>query len=355
MFSLRADGFSWADCVVVFEQLGRFCVPGRSSRRCCSANGADHRPRRADARRPCGSSTSTRSTTCVVLAGAGRAARRPASAIAGEPSTWPLDPLTPVAAVERAAGRRHDQRRRGRAPARGRGAHRRAPARPRRSVHRAGGRVRQGARAVRPADRLVPGDQAPAAPTCSCAPRSRAAAVYAAGAHLDDVDLASYADLDRGDLGRQGAGRRGRDRERQGRDAGVRRHGLHVGGRRAPLPEAGVGARHALRLGRRARRRRRRGRSAPQPDATVRPICMAATADHVLEALAQRLASDPDGPYLDFASSDAEQRAVHRAPDGRGVDAARAHARRRSASVTAIASRRCSTTAPSRSCRSSRR
>ena len=46
---------------------------------------------------------------------------------------------------------------------------------------------------------------------------------------------------------RQGAGRRSRDRERQGRDAGVRRHGLHVGGRRAPLPEAGVGARHALR------------------------------------------------------------------------------------------------------------
>ena len=28
VFSLRADGFSWADCVVVFEQLGRFCVPG---------------------------------------------------------------------------------------------------------------------------------------------------------------------------------------------------------------------------------------------------------------------------------------------------------------------------------------
>src|SRR5262245_39466194 len=26
--SLRKDGFSWADCVVVFEQLGRFCVPG---------------------------------------------------------------------------------------------------------------------------------------------------------------------------------------------------------------------------------------------------------------------------------------------------------------------------------------
>ena len=28
VFSLRADGFSWADCTVVFEQLGRSCVPG---------------------------------------------------------------------------------------------------------------------------------------------------------------------------------------------------------------------------------------------------------------------------------------------------------------------------------------
>src|SRR5689334_24867468 len=28
VFSLRNDGFSWADCAVVFEQLGRFCIPG---------------------------------------------------------------------------------------------------------------------------------------------------------------------------------------------------------------------------------------------------------------------------------------------------------------------------------------
>src|SRR6476620_6147525 len=28
VFSLRSDGFSWAACVVVFEQLGRYCVPG---------------------------------------------------------------------------------------------------------------------------------------------------------------------------------------------------------------------------------------------------------------------------------------------------------------------------------------
>ena len=28
VFSLRADGFSWADAVIVFEELGRACVPG---------------------------------------------------------------------------------------------------------------------------------------------------------------------------------------------------------------------------------------------------------------------------------------------------------------------------------------
>ena len=28
VFSLRADGFSWADAVIVYEELGRACVPG---------------------------------------------------------------------------------------------------------------------------------------------------------------------------------------------------------------------------------------------------------------------------------------------------------------------------------------
>ena len=28
VFSLRADGFAWADATIVFEQLGRHCVPG---------------------------------------------------------------------------------------------------------------------------------------------------------------------------------------------------------------------------------------------------------------------------------------------------------------------------------------
>ena len=27
VFSLRADGFAWADATIVFEQLGRHCVP----------------------------------------------------------------------------------------------------------------------------------------------------------------------------------------------------------------------------------------------------------------------------------------------------------------------------------------
>ena len=28
MFSLRADGFDWTDAAVVYEELGRACVPG---------------------------------------------------------------------------------------------------------------------------------------------------------------------------------------------------------------------------------------------------------------------------------------------------------------------------------------
>ena len=179
MFSLRADGFSWADCVVVFEQLGRFCVPGPLVASLLLGDGritglvdrtpspivdraSRHARRRCRARR------------------ARRAQRRRRARSSAEPSPWPLDPLTPVTKVACAARRRHDQRRRGRRSARaGADAHGRAATRPGRSVHRARRRVREGARAVRPPDRLVPGDQAPAAPTCSCAPRSRGRRVRA--------------------------------------------------------------------------------------------------------------------------------------------------------------------------------
>ena len=63
----------------------------------------------------------------------------------------------------------------------------------------------------------------------------------------------------------------------------------------------------------------------------------------VLDALAQRLASDPDGLYLDFEGD------VYTA---RAMDAAStrlAHRSPASGSGTATASRRCSTTGPSRS------
>ena len=86
------------------------------------------------------------------------------------------------------------------------------------------------------------------APTCSCAPRSRGPRCTP---RARTSTTPTSRDLDRAIAGAKVAGRRSRDRERQGRDAGVRRHGLHVGGRRAPLPEARVGARHSLRLGRR--------------------------------------------------------------------------------------------------------
>ena len=109
-------------------------------------------------------------------------------------------------------------------------------------VHRAGRRVRQGARAVRPADRHVPGGQAPL---------RQHARGHRAG--------------HRGGVGRR-PGRRDRRRPvrvhrrrspptlavpgrrpvRQPQHPGARRHRLHVGARRPPLPAAGHRARALL-------------------------------------------------------------------------------------------------------------
>ena len=335
------------------SSAGSAC-PARSSRRCCSATAGSP----ASSTRPRRSWIEHLDALDDVVVLAGRDALRASTASA-------LDGRA-VAVAARSAARRSrastrcpagdaDRRRRGGAATRGRGAHRRVPARARPTgcTELAVAYAKERVQFDRPIGG-VPGDQAPAAPTCSCAPRSRAPRCTPRARTSTTAD--ALAGLDRRVSRREGARGRGRDRQRQGRDAGVRRHGLHVGGRRAPLPEAGVGARHALRLGRRARRRRRGMRSAP-PSLTllsgrhgdVRPQTT------VLEALAQRLASDPDGPYLDFANTDGGSVAVHRARDGRGVDPARARARRRSASSTATASRRCSRTAPSRSSASSPR
>jgi alkylation response protein AidB-like acyl-CoA dehydrogenase len=91
VFSLRADGFSWADCVVVFEQLGRSCVPGPlvpslllgDGRIAGVLNGewVEH----ADA--------------LDVVVDPARAGLLAPSLLSLEPSPWPLDPCTPIARV----------------------------------------------------------------------------------------------------------------------------------------------------------------------------------------------------------------------------------------------------------------
>ena len=275
VFSLRADGFSWADCTIVFEQLGRFCVPG-SARRVAPV-------RQAAGSRASSTSPTTGSTNTVGRAP--RRARRPRRGLSrcdprtstrrrsvAEPSTWPLDPLTPVARVARAA-------------------------------RRATAIDADVARAAAPRARCSPPRSSSASPIGAPSWRStyakervqfdRPIAAFQAIKHLLRRHARAHRGRARGgvrggraprrarraghrsrDLRRQGAGGRGRDREREDRDAGVRRHGLHLGGRRAPLPEARVGARHALRLGRRARDAVRAlpqaaAGSARVPDATV--------------------------------------------------------------------------------------
>jgi alkylation response protein AidB-like acyl-CoA dehydrogenase len=91
VFSLRADGFSWSDCVVVFEQLGRACVPGplvssllhgRGQRAGVLLDGWVEHLGELDV---------------VVIPEAGVV---PARDLVGEPAPWPLDPCTPVTRVE---------------------------------------------------------------------------------------------------------------------------------------------------------------------------------------------------------------------------------------------------------------
>jgi alkylation response protein AidB-like acyl-CoA dehydrogenase len=92
VFSLRTDGFSWSDCVVVFEQLGSACVPGPLVPSLLAADGritgvlAGEWVEHLDA------------LDRVVIPGVGFYA---AERLAAVPSPWPLDPCTPIARVER--------------------------------------------------------------------------------------------------------------------------------------------------------------------------------------------------------------------------------------------------------------
>ena len=97
VFSLRADGFSWADCTIVFEQLGRFCVPGPLVASLLFDSGRivgfvdedepgwiEHLDVLED----------------LVVASANAIRHVDPTTLAGKPSSWPLDPLTPVTRVD---------------------------------------------------------------------------------------------------------------------------------------------------------------------------------------------------------------------------------------------------------------
>jgi alkylation response protein AidB-like acyl-CoA dehydrogenase len=102
VFSLIADGFSWADATVVFEQLGEFCVPGPLVGSFLAGDGSVVGV--VDAASPL---VIEHLGALDSLAVVGRDAVRfvDASTITAEPLDWPLDPLTPVSrAAERPEG-----------------------------------------------------------------------------------------------------------------------------------------------------------------------------------------------------------------------------------------------------------
>jgi alkylation response protein AidB-like acyl-CoA dehydrogenase len=104
VFSLRNDGFSWADCVVVFEQLGRFCVPGPLVASTLLGDGriaglaGDTPPGRPE--QPIWIEHLDALDVLIVLGPDGLRAVDP-SRVEADASPWPLDPCTPVARAER--------------------------------------------------------------------------------------------------------------------------------------------------------------------------------------------------------------------------------------------------------------
>jgi len=96
VFSLRADGFSWADCVVVFEQLGRHCVPGPLVGSLLHGSAIAGLVER---RSPAWVEHLDAIDALLVLDGTSVTSVDPRT-LDADPSPWPLDPLTPVARVE---------------------------------------------------------------------------------------------------------------------------------------------------------------------------------------------------------------------------------------------------------------
>jgi len=110
VFSLLADGFTWADASIAFEELGRAVVPGPLVWGVLAHGLVDGIPTglvRPDGGAPAMVEHLERADTVLVLEAVPAAGRADvvavravaADTLAGEPLEWPLDPLTPITRV----------------------------------------------------------------------------------------------------------------------------------------------------------------------------------------------------------------------------------------------------------------
>ena len=222
---------------------------------------------------------------------------------------------------------------------------RRRGCRRRRVVRRHRGRVRRGPTPVRPPDRPVPGREAPvrrhararwsrpaawrgtqprrSTATTRTAPRPAVATAAAGAIALDAV-------RDRG----------------QGLHPGARRHRLHLGARRPPVPAPGDGAAPAARRHRSRWRRRHRGRGARRHPSPPRSSSCRPRPRRCAPRCAPRSRRSPRSPKAERRAP-ARRRRADRARTGRRRGAA-ARARSSSSSSTR------SSAGPRSGCRTSR-
>jgi alkylation response protein AidB-like acyl-CoA dehydrogenase len=105
VFTLLGDGFTFADAVVVFEQLGEYVVPGPLVASFLGATiDAVHGAPTSHVELRDGAvlveHPDAIDGVLVVDAAAGELRRVARDAITGKPVTWPLDPLTPLLRVD---------------------------------------------------------------------------------------------------------------------------------------------------------------------------------------------------------------------------------------------------------------
>jgi len=98
VFSLVADGFTWADAALAFEELGRFVVPGPLVWGVLAHGLVDGIPTGLEAPAPgVPAMVEHLVASDVVLVISDDGVRAvPAGAVQGEALDWPLDPLTPI-------------------------------------------------------------------------------------------------------------------------------------------------------------------------------------------------------------------------------------------------------------------